>query len=169
VQLTYAPGDRPRTIRVAEPLGMVSKAGVWYLVGQVNGRRLVYRADRIVQAELLDGQFRRPADFDLVRFWDEWSRDFEASRPKVTATVRIHPALWVTLPEIFGDAVRSRMEAATPPDENAWRQIELSFESLAAAKSRILGLGPQAIVLEPADIREAAVGAAAQVVEMYGR
>lgn len=169
VQLTYAPGGGPRTTNIAEPLGMVSKAGVWYLVGQVNGRRLVYRADRILEAELRNEQFRRSSDFDLVRFWDEWSRDFEASRPKITVTVRIHPALWVILPELFGVAVRSRMEAAALPDEKGWRHIELTFESPAAARTRILGLGPQALVLEPTDIRDAVVAAATQLVELYGR
>ena len=33
----------------------------------------------------------------------------------------------------------------------------------------ILGFGPEAVVLEPADIRDAVVGAAAQLVRLRGR
>src|SRR5205807_2549252 len=86
----------------------------------------------------------------------DWSREFETSRPSLTVKVRIHPDLWDALPQIFGEAVGARMDAGSAPDGNGWRVIELTFESAAAARTRILGLGPEAEVVEPNEIREAA-------------
>jgi len=53
------------------------------------------------------------------------------------------------------------MEAGSAPDGNGWRIIELTFVSPAAARTRILGLGPEAEVVEPNEIRAAVRTAAA--------
>lgn len=74
---------------------------------------------------------------------------------------RPRPALWDALPEIFGEAVGAHMEAGSAPDGNGWRIIELTFVSPAAARTRILGLGPEAEVVEPNEIRAAVRTAAA--------
>ena len=76
----------------SSPLGLVNKAGVWYLIGvQTSGRTAVYRAGRIETLRVLDQTFGRPADFDLVQYWDEWSAEFESSLPTVAVTVRASP------------------------------------------------------------------------------
>lgn len=64
----------PRTVA---PLGLVNKAGTWYLVAMTgNGRVLVFRAGRITGARASAESFRRPPGFGLARFWKEWSREF---------------------------------------------------------------------------------------------
>ena len=78
--------NRARAAKTAtvSPLGLVNKAGVWYLVGvQPSGRMAVYRAGRIETLRVLDATFERPSDFDLVRYWETWSADFESSLPTV--------------------------------------------------------------------------------------
>ena len=112
-----------------EPLGLVAKAGNWYLVARSRHRIAVYRVDRIVKAELLPERFARPVGFELATFWTDWSREFEFSRPSLVVKVRINPHLWDALPEIFGEAVGARMDAGSAPDRNGWRVIELTFES----------------------------------------
>jgi predicted DNA-binding transcriptional regulator YafY len=59
------------------------------------------------------------------------------------------------------------MDAGSPPDGNGWRVIELTFESPAAARTRILGLGPEAEVVEPNEIREAVRAAATATAALY--
>jgi predicted DNA-binding transcriptional regulator YafY len=169
LRLVYERPGRRSADRTIDPLGMVSKAGAWYLVAQTNNRTAVYRADRVHDVVVLDEPFLRPEGFDLAEFWHEWSTDFESSRPRLAVTVRIHPDLWDVLPEVLGEAVRLRMEAAAPPDPDGWRQIELTFESQAAARTRILGLGPEAEVLAPERIRQDVVRAAARTVALYTR
>jgi predicted DNA-binding transcriptional regulator YafY len=159
-------GRAPRRLEV-EPLGLVAKAGNWYVVARSRHRIAVYRVDRVVEAELLPDRFARPVGFELAVFWTDWSREFETSRPSLTVKVRIHPGLWDALPQIFGEAVGARMDAGSPPDGNGWRVIELTFESPAAARTRILGLGPEAEVVEPNEIREAVRAAATATAALY--
>ena len=66
--------------RVLDPLGLVLKAGVWYLVARVaddaRGPR-TYRLSRVRAAAALDEQFARPAGFDLQEHWAAYQRDYE--------------------------------------------------------------------------------------------
>jgi predicted DNA-binding transcriptional regulator YafY len=159
-------GHTPSHLEV-EPLGLVTKAGGWYLVALLQDRIAVYRVDRVVDAEVLPERFTRPTTFQLATFWTDWSRKFESSRPSLAVKVRVHPRLWDALPEIFGEAVGARMHAGSAPDGDGWRVIELTFESPAAARTRILGLGPEAEVVEPDEIREAVCAAAAATSALY--
>jgi len=51
--------------RSGDPLGLVAKGSVWYLVAQVEGETRTYRVSRMREAEALDEPAVRPADFDL--------------------------------------------------------------------------------------------------------
>ena len=167
IRLTY-PGRTPGAVLV-DPLGLVAKAGRWYLVGTSKGRHLVYRADRVTKVELLAEGCQRPDGFDLAGFWGNWSEEFESGTHRVAASVRIHPQLWEALPEVFGEAVLAKMEASDEPDETGWRMIDLSFESVPAARTRLLGLGAQVEVISPARVRQAVAAAAAEVALLYRR
>ena len=177
LRLVYQREDRqPRRLEV-DPLGLVSKAGTWYLVARSRhprsaalrgaSRIAVHRVDRVVEAELLPERFDRPVGFELATFWTGWSREFESSRPALAVKVRIDAHLWDALPEIFGEAVRARMQAASAPDSSGRRVIELTFESPEAARTRVLGLGPEAEVIEPKTIREAVQAAAMAIAARY--
>ena len=89
------PGDAEP--RVVGPLGLVNKAGLWYLVaspaGCVHDRPgvRVFRVARIASARPLADAFERPADFELAAFWRQWSAEFEASRPRLPVTLRASP------------------------------------------------------------------------------
>ena len=61
LRLGYRRGDDgPETTRVVRPLGLVNKAGVWYLVAVAAGRDepVVFRVGRIVSARELGGHLR---------------------------------------------------------------------------------------------------------------
>src|SRR5918997_4938 len=60
--------DQPRE-RTLGPLGVVLKAGTWYLAGAVDGTVRTYRVDRIAHAQPTGERFERPADFDLAEWW----------------------------------------------------------------------------------------------------
>jgi predicted DNA-binding transcriptional regulator YafY len=159
-------GRAPGRLEV-EPLGLVAKAGNGYLVARSRHHFAVYRVDSVVEAELRPERFARPESFELRTFWKDWSREFEASRPSLAVKLRIDPCLWDALPEIFGEAVWARMAAGSAPDSSGWRVIELTFESPAAARTRILGLGPGAEVVEPNEIRAAVQAAATATAALY--
>jgi predicted DNA-binding transcriptional regulator YafY len=155
--------------RVVGPLGLVNKAGLWYLVASpasCDGVR-VFRVARIASARVLPEPCERPAGFELAAFWREWSADFEASRPRLPVTLRASPRALAVFGEIFGQAAGPALAAALPPDEAGWRVVTLSFEHERAAAHRLAGFGDQVEVLAPPSVRAGLVATARQILRRY--
>jgi len=161
--------------RVVGPLGLVNKAGSWYLVAapgtgepERGGEVRVFRAGRIRGARVLPVAWRRPADFDLASFWVRWSAEFAASRSRLEVTLRASPEAIAVFPEIFGQAVRAALEAAPLPEADGWRVVTLSFEHELAAAYRLAGFGDQVEVLAPPTLRARLVTTAREILGRYG-
>ncbi len=171
----HSPGPGPA--RVVGPLGLVDKAGTWYLVASTRngearggGRGItVFRAGRITSARVLAEPFARPAEFGLAEFWERWSREFAATRPRLAVRLRASPGALAAFPEIFGEDVRPALDAAPPPDERGWRVVTLSFEHAAAAAHRLAGFGGRVEVLSPAPVRDQLLATAREILGYYGR
>jgi predicted DNA-binding transcriptional regulator YafY len=176
--------------RVAGPLGLVNKAGTWYLVASpaapvqagevaeagvaadaadpVDRRAIrVYRVGRITSARVLGEPFERPAGFELAAFWEQWSGEFAASRPRIPVELRASPAALAAFGEVFGQAAGPALEAAGPADGNGWRVVTLSFEHEVAAAHRLAGFGDQVEVLAPPAVRTRLVDTARQILRRY--
>jgi predicted DNA-binding transcriptional regulator YafY len=169
-----APGDPGDAgPRVVGPLGLVNKAGLWYLVAAPAGGGhdrpgiRVFRVTRIASARPLAEAFERPAGFELAAFWRQWSAEFEASRPRLPVTLRASPRALAILGEVFGQAVGPALAAARPPDEDGWRVLTLSFEHERAAAHRLAGFGDQVEVLTPPSVRAGLVATARQILGRY--
>jgi predicted DNA-binding transcriptional regulator YafY len=163
-------GADPRVIR---PLGLVNKAGLWYLVAWPAGGAhhrpgvRVFRVARIASARVLAESFERPAGFELAAFWRQWSAEFEASRPFLAVTLRASPRAMAVFGEIFGPAAGPALAAGLPPDEDGWRVVTLSFEHDRAAVHRLAGLADQVEVLAPASVRAGLVDTARRILRRY--
>ncbi len=170
--------------RVVGPLGLVNKAGTWYLVASsaqagedadnaaaadpVDTRAIrVFRIGRITSVRVLAEPFERPAGFELAAFWHNWSAEFAASRPRLPVELRASPAALAAFPEIFGQAAGPALEAALPADERGWRVVTLSFEHEVAAAHRLAGFGDQVEVLTPPAVRTRLVDTAQQILRRY--
>jgi predicted DNA-binding transcriptional regulator YafY len=159
--------------RVIRPLGLVNKAGLWYLVALPAGGVqhqpgvLVFRVARIASARVLAESFERPAGFELAAFWRQWSAEFEASRPRLAVTLRASPRAMEVFGEIFGQAAGPALAAALPPDEDGWRVVMLSFEHDRAAVHRLAGFADQVEVLAPPSVRTGLVDTARQILRRY--
>jgi predicted DNA-binding transcriptional regulator YafY len=167
------PPGRPAATRAATrtvgPLGLVNKAGAWYLVAATRGSRVsVFRAGRIGAARILDEPFERPADFELAGFWDRWSAEFTTSRPRLPVRLRASPQALATFGEVFGDDARPALDAAEPPDEHGWRTLTLSFEHELAAAHRLAGFGGRVEVLSPPSVRALLAATAQGILDRYG-
>jgi predicted DNA-binding transcriptional regulator YafY len=172
LRLGYQRGDHgPGTTRVVAPLGLVNKAGVWYLVASGashGGDPAVFRAGRVVSALVLPDSVTRPPGFDLSAFWARWSASFADSLPKVEVRLRASPAALAAFPEVFGNSVRPVLDAAAPPDAAAgWRAVTLTFEHEAAAAQRLAGFGGEVEVLSPATVRARLVTTARELLNRY--
>jgi len=155
--------------RVVAPLGLVNKAGFWYLVASLEGfpSMRVFRVARIASVRVLAETFERPAGFDLAAFWGQWSAEFEASRPRLQVVLRASPAALAAFGEVLGQAAGPALEAALAADEHGWREVTLSFEHERAAAHRLAGFGDQVEVLTPPAVRTWLVATARQILGRY--
>lgn len=155
VDIRYRRSDREVTRRV-DPLGLVCKAGTWYLVARHRGDLRTYRVSRVVGAAVRDERFERPVGFDLAATWTELSNEFD--RSLLRATVRIRCSrLGVRLLAHFVDdaAAREAIAAAGEPDGDGWLGLTLAVESEEVAASQLVALGAEIEVLEPLSLRAA--------------
>jgi predicted DNA-binding transcriptional regulator YafY len=172
--IRYPPADREP--RVVGPLGLVNKAGTWYLVAEnlvaeysvAEGAGVrVFRAGRVSAARVLPEPFERPADFELAAFWARWSAEFEASRPRLQVRLAASPEALAAFGEVFGAAAGPALEAAGPPGHDGWRVLTLSFEHERAAVHRLAGFGDQVEILDPPSVRAALLATAREILGRY--
>ena len=170
--IRYPPPDREP--RVVGPLGLVNKAGTWYLVADCvahseagAGDIRVFRAGRVSAARVLAEPAERPAGFELAAFWARWSAEFEASRPRLEVRLAASPGALAAFGEVFGAAAAPALEAAEPPGQGGWRVLTLSFEHERAAVHRLAGFGDQVEILDPPSVRAELLTTARQILGRY--
>jgi predicted DNA-binding transcriptional regulator YafY len=164
LQFLYERADCEPSERVADPLGLVAKGSIWYLVAAVGGEPRTYRVSRIREARATEQPAERPAGFDLAAYWRQSAVEFQASLPRFYATIRIAPSAsrWMNYP---GRA--SRVERSEP-DADGWTKLDMRFDAEEEACQFALSLGAQAEVLEPASLRERVIASAKDLLEHYG-
>jgi predicted DNA-binding transcriptional regulator YafY len=168
VRLTYQRGDGRETTRRIDPLGLVVKGGIFYLVATSAGELRVFRVSRVRDVAVLDAPVARPKGFNLAAFWDRWSTNFVARIPEYRVRFRVKRAALALLPQVLGERVRAPIVAAGRPRRSGVT-IELAFDSLEAACGHLIGLGASVEVLEPLDVRTALRAQAEEVARLYAR
>ncbi|PXY19904.1 transcriptional regulator [Prauserella sp. PE36] len=168
LKVTYRRWDDSVVERVLEPLGLVLKAGNWYLAARCDGSERTYRVSRI--DELADdGGFVRPDGFDLAGYWRQWSEQFERRMFPRVAVVRLSPLGRDLVPFYLGAVgARALRESGGEPDEDGWSRVELPVEPGAPALGELLHFGAELEVLEPADLRKQVAEAVARMGALYG-
>jgi predicted DNA-binding transcriptional regulator YafY len=168
IAIEYERGDR-LVSRLLEPLGLVLKAGVWYVVAAIDGQIRTYRASRVATARLLDDRFERPEGFDLAGFWTESSAAFEREQPRLMVTVRLLPEAQAVLRPLVGDAVVDEaLDRADPPAGDRLT-LRLDLDWPEEVPARLVGAGAEVEVVEPVWVREAIADLAAGALRIYRR
>jgi predicted DNA-binding transcriptional regulator YafY len=141
--------------RRLDPLGLVLKAGVWYLLARRRGEERVYRVSRVVSARERAEPRTRPEGFDLAEAWTARSEAFERTRASIEVTLRVPRSeiRYLRDPRIVDDG-----EPAT---------VVARFQGLAQAYHGLLAYGPDAEVLAPVELRERIARAAAETAAIY--
>ena len=166
VEVDYERGDR-RVTRVLEPLGLVLKAGVWYLVAVAEGQVRTYRVSRVAAARPSTERFERPASFDLPAFWTEASAAYEREASRVEVTVRLRPDRMDALRQAVGDRSVDGATRLNEPDPEGWTRLRLRLDWPEEVPGRLLGMGADLEVLTPAEIRTGLVETAKATLERY--
>ena len=161
--------------RTVNPLGLVLKAGVWYLVAlpavAANSAAVgprTYRVSNILAATALATAVRRPARFDLAGYWAQSIQRFESAIYTGKAALLATPAGLKGL-RALSSAV-ARAVAAAPPSRRKDGRVAVTvpIESVEHACGQLMRLSPQVEVLRPAALRRALVERVRATAQLYG-
>jgi predicted DNA-binding transcriptional regulator YafY len=174
LHVTYQRSGRREPIeRTLAPLGLVLKAGSWYLVaaasveGRVRSAPRTFRVSRILTATRSEVIVTRPATFRLPSFWSEYRDDYERRVYADRALVRLGPRareLAFLLGRVPSQAIHSE-----PPDESGWTTASVPIESVEHALHALLQLGDEVEVMAPAALRERMITTVAGLAARYAR
>lgn len=168
-------GDRePRTYTV-DPYGLVSKAGVWYLVADRRGRPQLFRADRVRSAKVLDDPVRRRPGVELADVWEVLRRQVEERPGGLEVRVRVRRDrfdmfLRMNAPYLTGPSDGDEGDGDGNGDEGdgegEWVTARLSYGVLRETR-QLLQFSDSVEVLSPPEVRAELAGAAASVTRLY--
>jgi predicted DNA-binding transcriptional regulator YafY len=153
--------------RRLQPLGLVLKAGIWYLVAQVGDQPRTYRISNFIDLAVTEESFERRKDFDLARFWVTSSRAFETSVYHSNATLRVTARGLARLDVLGSLVVQAAAETATPVDADGRVSVTIPIESVERAASDLIALGADVEVVEPRELRERLVTTVQALVRLY--
>ena len=166
IAVDYDRGEGP-THRLLEPLGLVLKAGTWYVVAAVDGQFRTYRVSRVVNAEPTEDRFDRPEGFDLARYWAESAEAYERDVARIEVTVRVRPDRLDIVRDAVGNGVVEAAEYLSDPDPEGWLRLRLRLDWPDEAPLTLLRAGPWLEVLAPPEVRARLASAARAIVERY--
>jgi predicted DNA-binding transcriptional regulator YafY len=142
--IDYRDRNGARTSRRIDPLGLVSKSGVWYVVALDGSDYRSFRADRIASAEMLPERFQRPPNFDLDVYWAQSTRQYENTMPTFGVTVRV-PAADV-------DDITRYWRARSVETTDCGCLVRFDFPGRSVALHQLVWWGRRATIVEPADL-----------------
>lgn len=162
VRIRYEDRNRAASTRIVDPLGLVSKAGVWYLVARSDDDLRSFRVERIRAAQELSERFDRPASFDLERYWGESSARFaEISRSSdCVATFKVR--------NVAIERIGAYWPAQTISSGKARSLVRVTFPAKDIALFQALAWSDVATLIEPAELRAAVVRRARGALRRYG-
>ena len=148
--------------RTVDPLGIVCKQAVWYLVARTAAGMRTYRISRMSGATPLAVGFERPARFNLAAWWKTTSAELGKRSQRFIATLALSP-------ETTGSIGRWCPISPAPGTHvlpHRWKAFEVEFDDLNQARFTVQGLGAGAAVLAPRELLDAVDAEFARVTEL---
>jgi predicted DNA-binding transcriptional regulator YafY len=152
-----------------QPLGLVLKAGAWYLVAQRSGKPSpsTFRLANIRQLQVSNTRFKRPSLFRLSDYWSEAMARFEAELVRETAHISVSPRAvrWFENTRTRLLPVENPLSASSTP--KGWSEFLLPIESIEQGVRQLLSYATEVKVLGPAPLREVMTKTVARLRALY--
>lgn len=143
------------------PLGLVCKRGIWYLIGENNDIIKTYKVSNIESALLTDILFDRPKDFNLEKYWKSSTSNFKSSIPKHTFTFKVNPSIV--------NHIKSRqfisISNIVVEDDNIYMDID--FDAVFQGIEFAFGYGKDIEIIYPIDARIEIKKRSSEIIKLY--
>jgi predicted DNA-binding transcriptional regulator YafY len=152
VTIRYESWTGPQKWRI-EPLGLVLKAGDWYVVARSRGSTRMFKVAQIVDQVVQRTVFEWPVDFDLASWWAGALQRFEQQLRPGIAIVRASPE-GCPLLAALGAHAAAAVRTAGNADAHGWAEVHLPIETIEQAATQLLSLGTSIEVVDPPELRQ---------------
>ena len=149
------------SVRRLLPLGLVNKAGVWYLIADGECGMRIYRVSRFEEIVETNEVFDPPKNFDITDYWDAQADVIEGKRSGVAAVLRVHSSIVPVLRYQFG-------RYFTLLEEGDMSVVEVRAHMLVGLAERLAGWGDRIDVLSPPCLRSELARIGSELVAHYG-
>lgn len=164
LELTYERGDGSLLERTVDPLGLVVRGSIWYLVAASEGEVRTYRVARVRKACMTEEAGERSPNFELASYWERSKIEFRQNLPRYPVTARVHSRI---VSRLHPGGKWGRVERLEPAEQPDWFVAHLMFELFEDACEYALGHGPYLEVLEPLELRREVSERAKATVSQY--
>ena len=138
--------------RRLDPLGLVLKAGRWYLVAAHRGQPRTYRTSRVEAAAAREDEVVRPDGFDLERYWQDAADAFDTDLRRLAVRLALPAESLADLQRHVpgrSTGVASRCAVALPDGRV---EVALGMEGVDVATDQLCAV-PGVEVLDPPELR----------------
>ncbi len=163
VKLGYTKPGNVVSSRTIDPLGLITKAGIWYLVAGTEAGQRTFRVSRISSVALLDMPSLRPDDFDLGDAWASITVAVQEAKNTTTVTALAQPWTLAPLHHIVGTRLTvgkspvggqtDEHEASSRVKEGSEVEVTITGVSPRILAGELAGLGSGIVVVAPQSVR----------------
>jgi predicted DNA-binding transcriptional regulator YafY len=141
--------------RELEPLGLILKAGAWYVAARVVNEIKVrtYRISNVLELQASRKNFKRPVKFALPDYWQESTKRFEAGLYRLQAKIRVSPRAMKWLLNARTKVTFLPPKAKRTKGRADWQDVLMPIESIEHGARQLLAFGGEIEVLDPPELR----------------
>jgi predicted DNA-binding transcriptional regulator YafY len=141
--------------RELEPLGLILKAGAWYIAARSTAEIKVrtYRVSNVLETQSSRKHFKRPAKFELAHYWQESAKRFEAELYRLQAKIRVSPRAMKWLLNARTKITVLPPETKRKKGKTDWQDVLMPIESIEHGARQLLAFGGEIEVLDPPELR----------------
>jgi predicted DNA-binding transcriptional regulator YafY len=160
VRFLYERSGCEASERTVDPLGLVARGSVWYLIAKRDGDIRTYRVSRIRDPQILESRVDGHKDFNLSAYWERSATEFRSQLPQYHATFLVKPSVlrWVRYKGW-------RLQAEEP--YGAQVKIRIRFDAEEEAVQFALSFGGDLEVVDPVELRALVLESAHEIVSKY--
>lgn len=156
ISFSYLSADYEIQERVLEPYGVGTKSGFWY----VAGRDLDRKEQRLFRLDRVESEIKQQGKSTAYQIPDSFimSDLLEAPEKDKLAVIQVRR----------GKAHLLRTKAETIEEGEEWSVVSVRYSHESQLLSDVLWHGADAVILEPKELRDLAIRALKEIVEIHG-